>query len=309
MRRELVTRSRALRAASRAASACSSTRRASLRNTAPASVRETLRWVRFRSRTPSSSSSLRTCSLTAGWATCSRSAARRKCNSSATATKYLRCRSSMFCHPFSSVRQACATGRSDRIRVALVEPPSRHPGERGSSWHRLGGQRGVRLMGKRHGELGARADVELAEDLVEVVFDRAGADEQPGADLGIGEALAGEACDLDLLGGEVLAGLDGALAGPLAGGQQLPIRPRRERLDAHVGKHPVGGAQLLTRVAAATLPPKPLPVLQMSAGQLHANAGSGQALDRLEVEALHPLALAQQRTRARLDAECPVGIE
>src|SRR4051794_13152416 len=61
----------------------------------PDSVMESLRCVRLKSRTPSSSSSLRICSLTAGCATCRRSAARRKCSSSATATKYLRWRSSM----------------------------------------------------------------------------------------------------------------------------------------------------------------------------------------------------------------------
>src|SRR4051812_20492280 len=70
-------------------------RRDSSSITLPASVSDTLRCVRSRRRTPSSSSSLRICSLTAGCATCRRSAARRKCSSSATATKYLRWRSSM----------------------------------------------------------------------------------------------------------------------------------------------------------------------------------------------------------------------
>ena len=59
-------RSLALRAASRAASAWRSTRCASGSSAAPASVRATLRCVRSNSRTPSSSSSLRTCSETAG---------------------------------------------------------------------------------------------------------------------------------------------------------------------------------------------------------------------------------------------------
>jgi hypothetical protein len=127
----LVARPRAFRAASRATSACSSTRVASLSSAAPASVNETRRWLRSNSRTPSSCSSFRTCSLTAGCAICSRSAARRKCNSSATATKYLWCRSSMFSHPFQSPRQAWSSGGSDRIRVALLESlgePRMHPG-------------------------------------------------------------------------------------------------------------------------------------------------------------------------------------
>src|SRR5215216_238594 len=85
----------ALRAASCATSAWWRTRRASTSRALPGSVSDTLRWVRSKSRTPSSASSLRICSLTAGCATNSRSAARRKWSSSATATKYLRCRSSM----------------------------------------------------------------------------------------------------------------------------------------------------------------------------------------------------------------------
>src|SRR3954452_6189886 len=92
--------------------------------------------------------------------------------------------------------------RRGRIRVALVELPSRHPGE-------------------HQGELGARADLELVEDLVKVVFDRARTDEQADADLGVREAVTGEPCNLGLLGGEVFSGLDAALAGTLAGGEQL----------------------------------------------------------------------------------------
>jgi hypothetical protein len=93
-RKRLALRSRTSLIASRAASTCCSTRRASASRAVPASVRDTVRLVRFKSRTPSSVSSLRLCSLTVGWATCSRSAARLKCSSYATATKYLRCRSS-----------------------------------------------------------------------------------------------------------------------------------------------------------------------------------------------------------------------
>ena len=52
------------------------------------------------------------------------------------------------------------------------------------------------VAGKDAVELVARADVELGEDLAQVVLDRARADEQPGADLGVGEAVAGEPRDL-----------------------------------------------------------------------------------------------------------------
>src|SRR6266516_7128105 len=67
----------------------------------------------------------------------------------------------------------------------------------------------------------ARVDVELGEHVVQVVLDGTRADEQPRADLGVREAVAGEPRDLGLLGGELAAGLDAAFAGGLAGGAQL----------------------------------------------------------------------------------------
>jgi hypothetical protein len=48
---------------------------------------------------------------------------------------------------------------------------------------------------------------QLGEHLVQVVLDGARADEQTGADLSVGEAVAGELRDLRLLGGELVAGL------------------------------------------------------------------------------------------------------
>ena len=49
-------------------------------------------------------------------------------------------------------------------------------------------------------ELVARADPEFGEDLVKVVFDGFRADEQAAANVGIGEAVAGQLCDLIFLG-------------------------------------------------------------------------------------------------------------
>src|SRR5947208_11443677 len=86
---------------------------------------------------------------------------------------------------------------------------------------RLGRPDGGRVAGQDAVELAARADVELGEDLAQVVLDRARTDEQPGADLGVRESVAGEPGDLGLLGGQLVPGLDGALADSLAGGQEL----------------------------------------------------------------------------------------
>src|ERR1700689_5872048 len=54
-------------------------------------------------------------------------------------------------------------------------------------------------------ELAARADVELREDLLQVILNGAGADEQPCADLGVGKSVASHLRDLVLLRGEVVA--------------------------------------------------------------------------------------------------------
>ena len=70
-----------------------------------------------------------------------------------------------------------------------------------------GSQRRARLFRQDSAELLARADVKLGEDLVEVVLDRARADDQPRPDLEVGEAVAGETCHLGFLGGERFPGL------------------------------------------------------------------------------------------------------
>ncbi len=85
--------------------------------------------------------------------------------------------------------------------------------------------------GSAWSELIARGDAELGEHLAQVVGDGVLADEQPRADLGVREAVAGEPRDLGLLGGEVVPGLDGAFADTLAGGQQLALGALGERLD------------------------------------------------------------------------------
>ena len=82
-------------------------------------------------------------------------------------------------------------------------------------------------------ELGARRDVELQEDLVQVVLRRPGADEQPSADLGIGEALPRQLRDLRFLRCEHAASVLGASARGLTGGQELATGPFGERLDPH----------------------------------------------------------------------------
>ena len=66
-------------------------------------------------------------------------------------------------------------------------------------------------------EVCAAGDAELGEYLVQVVFDGAGADEQPRADFGVGEPVACELRNLGLLGGELVAGFGCAFASCFAG--------------------------------------------------------------------------------------------
>src|SRR6185312_10606157 len=70
-------------------------------------------------------------------------------------------------------------------------------------------------------EVAARGDAELGEDLAQVVLDSARRQEQPGADFGVREAVAGQPGDLGLLSSQLEHRGDAALAGGLAGDPQL----------------------------------------------------------------------------------------
>jgi hypothetical protein len=60
------------------------------------------------------------------------------------------------------------------------------------------------------GQFAAGADAELDEDLAQMPFDRARAEKQLGADLGVGAAIEGAAGDLPLLRGELVGDLTDA---------------------------------------------------------------------------------------------------
>ena len=100
--------------------------------------------------------------------------------------------------------------------------------------------------------------------------------------------------------------LVGALRDGLAGGQQLAAGALGERLGADVAERVVGSAQVLARVHAAVLTTQPLAVHELRSGELSADPGAGEPLDRLAVERLRGVAIAQEGPRARLDAERPV---
>src|SRR4051812_40978252 len=170
-----------------------------------------------------------------------------------------------------------------------------------------GGSRRDRLAGKHAVELVARADPELREDLAEVVLDRPRADEEPSADLVIGEAFAREPRDLQLLGGQILARLGRAPARPLARGQQLTRHALRERLDIHGREHLLCDAQVLAGLQPTALAAQPFAVLEVGAGELDSDPRAAEPLDRLAVQRVSDVALAHERSAARLKPEGPVG--
>ena len=69
----------------------------------------------------------------------------------------------------------------------------------------------------------------------------------------------------------------------------------------------MGGAELLAGVEPAALAAQPFAVEEVGAGKRDADAGAAKAFDRLSIEGLRGLILAEQRPRAGLDAEPPVG--
>src|ERR687898_3229940 len=141
----------------------------------------------------------------------------------------------------------------------------------------------------------ARADPELVEHLAQMPFDRAGADEEAGPDLRVGQSVTGEAGDLLLLRRELVARLGGALANLLARGEQLMARSIREPLRAHGREHVVRAAQLVAGVDPPVLAAQPLAIQEVRARELRTQRGAAQPIDRLEIEALGKLALAEQR--------------
>src|SRR5262249_33949519 len=145
-----------------------------------------------------------------------------------------------------------------------------------------------------------RGDPQLGEDLVQVPFDGAGADEQLGRDLRVRPAVARESRDVQLVRREVVARVVAALAHLRAGGDQLAPRALGESARAHRGEALVRRAQLLARVDAPGLAPEPLAVVQPGARLMRLHAR--ERLDRL---AIALLLAGDLRSRMRRGAERP----
>src|SRR5262249_6443262 len=142
----------------------------------------------------------------------------------------------------------------------------------------------------------------------QVPLDGARADVELRADLGIRVPLGRQARDLRLLRSEVSARLVGALACRLAGRLELAARALRERRGAHPIEEHVRRAQVFPGVATPVLAAQPLAVDEVRACKLRPHPRPADALDRLVVEQLGLLALAEQRPEPRLEASRPVVV-
>src|SRR4051812_31420285 len=207
-------------------------------------------------------------------------------------------------------RTASPAAEPRRARSARASRrPGRAPaGTYGRRSPALGGGRRRRPRVLRcRAELFARVDPELREHPAQVPLDRARADEELCADLGIRAALGGEACDLPLLRGEPVTRVGRALAHSLAGRHPLTSRAFSESVHAgDLRPHPVRDPEMLTSFGAPALASQPLAVDQVSAGEGRTYPRAAQTHDRLAIQLLGNVALAEQRARARLDAERPV---
>ena len=88
---------------------------------------------------------------------------------------------------------------------------------------------------------------ELGEDLAQVVLNPARADVQPGPDLQVRQAVAGQPRNVDLLGGQLASGLDGRLRAisPVASRSRLARSPNA--CTPIRVQHVASGGQLLPR--------------------------------------------------------------
>src|SRR6516165_4736941 len=117
-------------------------------------------------------------------------------------------------------------------------------------------------------------------------LDRAGADEQLGADLRVRSARERQSRDVLLLRGELVAGVVRALPDRLAGREQLVACAVGEPVRADRAEDIVRDTQLRARVQAASFPAQPLAVEQLPSHKLGPQARAAEVRVRVAVGAL-----------------------
>src|SRR5258706_7859728 len=93
---------------------------------------------------------------------------------------------------------------------------------------RYGHRRAMVRVEQGTGKLGAGRHADLAEHLLQVILDGAGADEQLRRHLPVGRALRDQSGYLQLLRRELIVDVAGSPGDPFAGGQQFPAVALRE---------------------------------------------------------------------------------
>ena len=182
--------------------------------------------------------------------------------------------------------------RAGRARIGhwTGQVASRWPGGEPAGRRLARAGRG-RVAGQDPVQLGAGADPELGEHLAQVPLDRAGADEQLGADLRswTGRSRASRAiCASWAVSSSSVLTVRLRTVSPVASSSRRARSANPSMPIAAV--HLVGGAQLLAGVHAPPSPAQPLAVEQVGAGERHPDAGAAEPLDRLAVEALGAVA-------------------
>lgn len=135
-------------------------------------------------------------------------------------------------------------------------------------------------------ELGPGSHAELPEHLAQVVFHRAGTDEQLFGDLAVGRTVGGQLRNAGFLRGEVELGLWGSASGSFTSSAQFTARLFRKAGCAHGEKHVLGSAKLASRIAPSPGTPQPLTVHQVRAGQIDSRMAASELADRFEVSSL-----------------------
>ena len=124
---------------------------------------------------------------------------------------------------------------------------------------------------------------------MEVVFDRAGADEQLSGDLSVRVSLRDKAGDLRLLRRQLTKGIDGPDANMLAGRFQFDARALGKGLRPEVGEEVMRCTQLRSCVDSPTLTSQPLTVEQVSASEIDGHPSPTESFDRLDIAFLGSL--------------------
>src|SRR5947209_10843703 len=129
-------------------------------------------------------------------------------------------------------------------------------------------------------ELTARVDSQLGEDFSEVILGRARADEKSCADFNVGQPVACEQRNVQLLTSERAGGgLHRALTCFFASCQQLPTRTISKSGYSDRAEDLVGGAEVKPGVDPAPGSSQPFSVQQMGASRLDAQPCARQMVD------------------------------